>query len=330
MPRPSMTPYAGERLLRFVGDRVRFSLLVDGMPDGWRGLLRTNLGRAESARNEMIATLGGARSFAGLSWRDIPLIRDRDGWLLDLPLTEVGYFRAKPYAVDAAGVQHWPDGDDIGISVHPDHYRTANTVYCAFVRMFGQGKDARGTRVGQLDDQFAALDKHGYTIIPPSGKLRDLAREIPHIVSTLGCRIIHLLPVCATPTTYARFGRFGSPYAALDLTEIDPALAVFDQRTTVVDQFREVTYAAHLRGARVFLDVVVNHTGWGSRLQNARPEWFKRKADGAFHSPGAWGTTWEDLVELDNRFPALWEEFAESFLTWCRRGVDGFRCDAGY
>nr|MBA2481855.1 glycogen debranching enzyme N-terminal domain-containing protein [Planctomycetota bacterium] len=85
-----------------------------------------------------------------------------------------------------------------------------------------------------------------------------------------------------------------------------------------------------LRGARVFLDVVVNHTGWGSRLQNARPEWFKRKADGAFHSPGAWGTTWEDLVELDNRFPALWEEFAESFLTWCRRGVDGFRCDAGY
>ncbi|MBA3707515.1 MAG: glycogen debranching enzyme N-terminal domain-containing protein, partial [Planctomycetes bacterium] len=330
MPRPSMSPFAGERVLRYVGDRLRFSLLMEGATDGWRCLLRTNLGRADAARNEMIATLGGARTFAGLTWRDIPLIRDRDGWVLDLPLTEVGWFRAKPYAVDPAGVQHWPDGDDVGISVHPDHYRTANTIYCAFVRMFGPGKESRGTRVGQLDDQFAALDKHGYTIIPPSGKLRDLAREIPHIVSTLGCRILHLLPVCATPTTYARFGRFGSPYAAQDLTEIDPALAVFDQRTTVVDQFREVTYAAHLRGARVFLDVVVNHTGWGSRLQNAHPEFFKRHADGTFHSPGAWGNTWADLVELDNRFPALWEEFAESFLVWCRRGVDGFRCDAGY
>ena len=31
------------------------------------------------------------------------------------------------------------------------------------------------------------------------------------IVNQLGCRIIHLLPVHPTPTTYARFGRFGSP-----------------------------------------------------------------------------------------------------------------------
>jgi len=26
----------------------------------------------------------------------------------------------------------------------------------------------------------------------------------------------------------------------------------------------------------------------------------------------------------------LWDLLAEAFLTWCRRGVDGFRCDAGY
>ena len=40
--------------------------------------------------------------------------------------------------------------------------------------------------------------------------------------------------------------------------------------------------------------------------------------------------TWEDLVELDHQQRALWEHLAEVFLTWCRRGVDGFRCDAGY
>ena len=87
---------------------------------------------------------------------------------------------------------------------------------------------------------------------PPSGKFRDLTKQLPHIVNHLGCRIIHLLPVHPTPTTYARFGRFGSPYAALDLTAVDPALVEFDKRTTGIDQFCELTYAAHSLGARVF------------------------------------------------------------------------------
>jgi len=325
-----MTPSPGERILRYVGDRVRFSVNIEGAGEGWRGLLRTNIGRAQAARDEMIATLGGGHTFAGLSWRDIPLVRSGSSWVLDLPLTEVGYFRAKPYVLDPQGHQQWPDGDDVGISVHPDALRTANTIYCAFPRMFGDSRTARSTRLGPIDDQLAVLDKYGYTVIPPSGKLRELSAQIPHIVTDLGCRILHLLPVGTTPTTYARFGRFGSPYAEMDLTAIDPALVVFDKRTTAVDQFRELTYACHLRGAMVFLDVVINHTGWGSQLMNEHPEWFKRNPDGSFHSPGAWGNTWEDLVELDNHSPDLWEVIAESFLVWCRRGVDGFRCDAGY
>src|SRR5262249_50750062 len=162
-----------------------------------------------------------------------------------------------------------------------------------------------------------------------SGKFRDLVRQLPHIAGTLGCRILQLLPVNPVPTTYARFGRFGSPYAALDLTAIDQALVEFDRRTTGVDQFCELTYAMHAGGGRVFLDMAINHTGWGSVLQENHPEWFLRKPDGSFASPGAWGTTWEDLVELEHRQVALWDELAEAFLVWCRRGVDGFRCDAG-
>ena len=115
-----------------------------------------------------------------------------------------------------------------------------------------------------------------------------------------------------------------------EVAAIDPALVVFDRTTTGVDQFRELTYAAHLRGMRVFLDVVLNHTGWGSTLQERHPDWFHRNPDGTFHSPGAWGTTWEDLVELDHHHRELWDVQAEALLEWCRRGVDGFRCDAGY
>jgi len=65
-------------------------------------------------------------------------------------------------------------------------------------------------------------------------------------------------------------------------------------------------------------------------LQTNHPEWFVRGADGMFQSPGAWGVTWEDLVELEHRHVPLWDRLAEALLVWCRRGVDGFRCDAGY
>ena len=330
---PNMTPGPGSRLQRFVGDRLRFELQPPGpeaLPQGWQARLRTNLGRAEVLRREILQAHTEGLSLAGASWRDLPMEPAGQGWRLDLPLAEAGYFKAKAYLLDPRGWQHWPSGPDVGISVHPDRCRTANLLYCAFPRLFGEGRTALQSSEESLNPTLAPLDAAAYTIIPPSGKLRDLTCQLPHIFDCLGCRILHLLPINPTPTTYARFGRFGSPYAALDLTAIDPALVVFDKRFTGVDQFRELTYATHLRGGRLFLDIVINHTGWGSVLQETHPEWFKRQPDGTFVSPGAWDVTWEDLVELRHRNVQLWDELAQVFLTWCRRGVDGFRCDAGY
>jgi len=328
-----MTPVAGERLLRFVGDRVQFMLRDENdrhARDGWRALLRTNLGRATELRHEIISAHAGSAVHAGTSWRDLPMQKTDAGWQIELPLAEVGYFKAKAYLLDVKGWQHWPDGADVGISVHPNFARTANTIYCAFTRLFGATKILAFTHDEKLEEQIKPLDEKDFIVIPPSGKLRDLARQLPHIVQTLGCHVLHLLPVHPTPTTFARFGRFGSPYAALDLTALDPALFEFDKRTTGVDQFCELTYAAHSLGARVFIDIVINHTGWGSALQENHPEFFLRNPDGTFASPGAWGTTWEDLVELEQYDVALWDKIANALLIWCRRGVDGFRCDAGY
>lgn len=333
MQRLVMIPAPGERVLRFVGDQLSFQLRYeDGspLPLGWRAALRTNLGRATLLRHEIINAHTGQFNVPDAAWRDIPMQPTEGEWALNLAFTEVGYFRAKAYAVDPKGRQHWPEGYDLGVSVHPNQYRTLNTIYCAFVRMFGDTRTAASTKNEKLEAQLMQLDQRGYTVIPPSGKFRDLIRHLPHIIDTLNCRILHLLPVNPTPTVYARFGRFGSPYAVRDLTAIDPALVEFDRRTTGVDQFRELTYATHLRGGRIFLDVVINHTGWGSTLQENHPEWYLRSNDGSFVCPGAWETIWEDLSELDHRNPALWEHLAEVFLVWCGRGVDGFRCDAGY
>jgi glycogen debranching enzyme len=332
---PVMSPAPGERLLRFVGDFLQFQLKTPAgaAVKGWQARLRTNIGRAEVLRREILQAHTHGLALAGASWRDLPMSETGDGWAIDVPLGEVGYFKGKAYLVDPRGWQHWPEGSDVGISVHPDRYRTGNTIYCAFTRQFG-GSFSRvlGTDQAELEleKHIEKLDKLKYTVIPPSGTLRDLAGQCQHIIKELGCRVLHLLPVHPTPTTGPRFGRFGSPYAALDFTAIDPALVVFDKRTTGIDQFRELTYKVHSLGGRVFLDIVINHTGWGSVMMETHPEWFERKADGMFVSPGAWGVTWEDLVELKHHNIDLWDHLSDIFLVWCRRGVDGFRCDAGY
>jgi len=327
-----MLPAPGDRLLRFVGDQIVVTVSIPpelGRVE--RVMLRTTLGKAEAYRQEIIKTYAGTKPLSLQFWRDVEM--EQSGtreWKIALLLHEVGFFLAKAYFLNSQNDQVWPDGDDLGVSVHPNEYRTGNTIYCAFTRMFGATKEMAQTKSPSEELEFKAWDQKGYTLIPPSGKLRDLTRELSHIVRHLGCKILHLLPVNPTPTTMARFGRFGSPYACQDLTAIDPALVEFDKRTTGVEQFLELTFEAHRRGARVFLDIVINHTGWGSKLFEEHPEWFLRQRDGAFASPGAWGTIWEDLVELDPEYRALWDELAVAFLVWCRRGVDGFRCDAGY
>src|ERR1041385_1244642 len=281
---PRMDPAPGEHLLRFVGDRLEVRLAVDdGAGASVRAFLRTNLTRARVARAEVLShsspRVWGEASFAGSSWRDMPLER-RDGVFgIDLPLLEVGHFRAKAYAVDRAGRQAWPNGEDLGISVHPNALRTQNLVYCAFVRGFGESAH---TVTRELAPAASTLDSAGFSVIPPSGTLRDLTRAIPHVMDALGFRAIQLLPVNPVPTTQARMGRFGSPYAALDLTAIDPALVEHDRKTTAVDQFRELVDAVHARDGFVMLDVVLNHTGWCSRLLEEHPEWFVRNADGSF------------------------------------------------
>lgn len=326
-------PAPGERLVRHVGDSLTFQLQTPSQARpalGWQARLRTTLGRAQARRDEIVRAHTAHVAPFGVSWHDVPLSWNGADWSRTFLLPETGFFAAKPYLLDPQGYQHWPPGPDITVSVHPDVCRSANTIYCAFTRLLGPTRHATRLHPEKHQAAVQSLRDQQYAVLPPSGTFRDLQRQLPHIVERLGCRVVHLLPVHPTPTTFARFGPMGSPYAALDLTAVDPSLVEFDQRTTGIEQFVELTRATHRLGARLFLDIVINHTGWGSTLQEHHPEFFRREADGRFACPGAWGNTWEDLVELEPHTVALWDLIADSLLTWCRRGVDGFRCDAGY
>lgn len=157
-----------------------------------------------------------------------------------------------------------------------------------------------------------------------------LKKEVEFIFKTIGCRILHLLPIHPTPTTFAKMGRFGSPYAALNFTEVDPSLAVFDPSATPLEQFMELVDAVHFYNGYLFLDIAINHTGWAATIHQSHPEWLVRAKDGEIETPGAWGVVWTDLTKLDYTHTDLWQYMADIFLLWRHRGVDGFRCDAGY
>src|SRR3989442_13053001 len=124
---PVMTPVPGGRLRRFVGDSVRFTLKDRdgrGAGKGWHALLRTNLGRAEVLRREIIQAHTQGLPLAGASWRDLPVKAEPGGWSLELPLADPGFFKTKAYLVGPGGRQHWPSRPGVGISVYPHGFRT--------------------------------------------------------------------------------------------------------------------------------------------------------------------------------------------------------------
>ncbi|BBO70997.1 hypothetical protein DSCA_49270 [Desulfosarcina alkanivorans] len=321
-------PLPGARQLHFTGDTITFHLKVPASWDG-QAWLRTSLGHARSVRREIIRQVDHLENPLGRCWYDIPMTAVEKGhFTLTVALTEVGHFEAKGYFLSPERSDPlWPPGANTAINVAPADTCCANIIYNAFVRQFGPGKEGNG---GVADETVNRLDRAGYTVIPPSGTFRDLIGELDFIIGHLGCRILQLLPIHPTPTTYARMGRFGSPYAALSFTAVDPALAEFDATATPLEQFIELVDGVHARGARLFIDIAINHTGWAASLHETHPGWLAREADGQIENPGAWGVVWADLTRLDYRHQDLWQYMADVFLTWCRRGVDGFRCDAGY
>lgn len=313
----------------FRGDVFRFRLEAPGRSGG-SAWLRTNIGRAGAARAEVIRHVEKKEAILHLDWHDIAMVRTGEACFeVALPLCEVGHFEAKAYYLPEGGDSpFWPPGPNTVINVEPAETVCGNIIYNAFIRQFGPNKHQR--RVPPADADFTPLDRLHYTVIPPSGKFRDLVRELDFIIGRLGCPYIQLMPVHPTPTTYGRMGRFGSPYAAQSFTAVDPAMAEFDPRATPLEQFMELVDAVHARHGRIILDIAINHTGWGASIHETAPHWLQRGEDGKIQMPGAWGVVWEDLAKLDYRHRDLWQYMAGVFLTWCRRGVDGFRCDAGY
>ncbi|MDD3119624.1 MAG: alpha-amylase family glycosyl hydrolase, partial [Victivallales bacterium] len=262
-------PLPGERLIRMRGDCLEVTLEMTE-PRAGRAFLRTNLGHGAVRRQEIVAHTERHAPVLETDWHDLPMRPDGEGrFRLFLPLVEVGNFEAKAwFQPEDGGRNLWVDGkENTYIKVEPAATVCANIIYTLFTRQFGPGK--AGGQETAPPESMARLDRAGYAVIPPSGTFRDVIRELDFIIGKLRCRIIQMLPIHPVPTTYARMGRFGSPFAATDFFSVDPAYAEFDTRATPMEQFQELVDAVHARGARIFIDIPVNHTGWASQTQLA-------------------------------------------------------------
>ena len=295
----TQTPEPEGFILKWRGDRLVVTLQLDAPRKG-RAAFRTNLGHASVRRREIIDETEKGIVPLARAWSDIPLAEVTPGlYRAEIPLNEVGVFSGKAcFFPEGSHVPEWPEGRNLHIKVESAETRANNCVYCVFPRQFGS--------------------------------FREIVRRLPHIMDDMGFRIVQTLPPFPVPTTYAVMGEYGCPFAATDFLSVDPAMAEFDESATPLDQFRELIGAVHAKRGLLFVDLPANHTGWASTLQTHHPDWFRHEPDGRFHSPGAWGVTWADLVELDYDNPGLRAYMADVFLFWCRLGVDGFRCDAGY
>ena len=269
----AQNPAPGSAHLRFCGDLQTFTLMCDPAQAG-TAYLRTNLGQADTHRQEIVDAVHKDLPPLAKDWFDVPMSEVAEGrFQITVPLSEVGHFEGKCYFLpEGSTTPHWPAGANTALNVEPADTVCGNTIYNAFVRQFGPNKYGLSLQPVQ-SSAVEALDEAGFTVIPPTGTFRDLIAELDFIIGTLGCRVVMLLPIHPTPTTYARMGRFGSPYAALNFKAVDPALAQFDPTATPLEQFGELVDAIHARGARLFLDIAINHTGWAARMHGMHPEW---------------------------------------------------------
>src|SRR5262245_34865122 len=174
------------------------------------------------------------------------------------------------------------------------------------------------------------------------GDLRGLIEKLDYL-RELGVDCLWLLPIFASPLK-------DDGYDISDFCEIHPALGT-------VQDFEDLTRAAHERGIRIIADLVLNHTSdrhpW---FQEARRDPLSRKRD--FYvwsdtdqkyngvriifkdsevSNWSWDVAarqyyWHRFMsfqpDLNYENPAVQQEILNIVSYWLDRGIDGFRVDA--
>jgi len=187
--------------------------------------------------------------------------------------------------------------------------------YEIFLRSF---KDGDGDGIGDLAGLISVLDV--------------LNDGDPSTSRDLGIDVIWLMPIFESPSYHG--------YDTTDYYRIDPDYGTRADLDVLIE-------AAHARGIRVMLDLVINHT-------SSQHPWFLDSRDGGIYgdwyvwrdqNPGwtsPWGTAswhayrnrwyygifWGGMPDLNYHQPEVTAAMLDVAAYWLDAGVDGFRIDA--
>jgi glycosidase len=182
--------------------------------------------------------------------------------------------------------------------------------YEVFVRAFADGN---GDGIGDLAGILQKLDY--------------LNDGNPSTSTDLGVDGLWLMPVFASPSYHG--------YDTVDYERINPDYGTADDLKRLLD-------AAHARGMKVIVDLVVNHTGIDHPWFRTHRDWYVwRRDDPGWKQPWGNGATWHardgayyygifwsGMPDLNFRNVAVREEIHRLAALWLDRGLDGFRLDA--
>lgn len=133
----------------------------------------------------------------------------------------------------------------------------------------------------------------------------------------LGVTVLWLMPIHPLGVEN-RKGSLGSPYAVLDYLGVNPEFGTLEDLKSLVKE-------AHLRGMKVILDFVANHSAWDNPLTKEHPDWYNRTKDGKLRPPV---DDWSDVADFDDKNPELQQYLTDAMIHWLQTAdVDGFRCD---
>jgi alpha-amylase len=219
----------------------------------------------------------------------------------------------------ANGSAPGPDLPRVVTPVKPAPWWNGAVFYEVFVRSF---QDSNADGVGDLPGLTAKLDY--------------LNDGDPRTTDDLGVDALWLMPIFESPS-----------YHGYDTTDYEHVARAYG---TDADLDRLLA-AAHQRGIKVVVDLVLNHTSvqhpWfldsAASPDSPKRDWYVwSKADPGWGQPwnagqsawhlrnGQWyyGLFWSGMPDLNYRTEAVRAELTRVAVAWVKKGIDGFRLDA--
>ena len=196
------------------------------------------------------------------------------------------------------------------------HWWNEAVFYELFVRSF---YDSDGDGIGDFQGVIAKMDY--------------LNDGNPDTDTDLGITAIWLMPMMDSPTYHG--------YDVIDYYRIEPDYG------TMAD-FEEFLEAAHDRGIKVIIDLVLNHTSnkhpWftqSAASSNDFRDWYIWSANNPgtigpwgqnlWHASGSqyyYGVFWSGMPDLNYNHPPVKEAMFDVANFWLDKGLDGYRLDA--